>query len=96
VDQQNPGRSGAIWPSVLAHGAWNGMVAKAYYASPSGEAIPACKDGVCPDFAGDGYLFTGPQNLLGEFGWIAAVPMLLLGPAAGWWHMRHPIAADAR
>jgi membrane protease YdiL (CAAX protease family) len=88
-------RSRAIWPSVLAHGAWNGMVAKAYYASLSGEAIPACRDGACPDFAGDGYLFTGPQSLLGEFGWIAAVTMLLLGLAAGWWHMRHPKGADA-
>jgi membrane protease YdiL (CAAX protease family) len=89
-------RSRAIWPSVLVHGAWNGMVAKAYYTSISGEAIPACTDGVCPDFAGDNYLFTGPQNLLGEFGWIAAVTTLLLGLAAGWWHMRHPMAAGSR
>ena len=51
----------------------------------------ACTDGVCPDFAGDSYLFTGPQSLLGEFGWIAAVTMLLLGLAAGWWHMRHSV-----
>jgi membrane protease YdiL (CAAX protease family) len=44
-------RSRAIWPSVLAHGAWNGMVARAYYASVSGEAIPTCTDAGCPDFA---------------------------------------------
>ncbi len=40
-------RSRAIWPSVLAHGAWNGIVAKAYYASISGEAIPTCTDAGC-------------------------------------------------
>jgi membrane protease YdiL (CAAX protease family) len=81
-------RSRAIWPSVLAHGAWNGIVAKAYYTSISGEAIPACTDGTCPDFTGDHNLFTGPQSLLGEFGWIAAVSMLLLGLVAGLWHTR--------
>jgi hypothetical protein len=57
-------------------------------------AIPACTDGTCPDFAGYAYLFTGPQSLLGEFGWVAAVSMLLLGPAAGWWHQRHSVQAD--
>jgi membrane protease YdiL (CAAX protease family) len=87
-------RSRAIWPSVLAHGAWNGIVAKAYYTSVSGQAIPTCTDGTCPDFAGGDHLFTGPQSLLGEFGWIAAVSMLLLGLAAGWWHLRHPVPAD--
>jgi membrane protease YdiL (CAAX protease family) len=61
-------RSRAIWPSVLVHGAWNGMVAKAHNTSLSGEAVPVCVDAACPDFAGDSYLFTGPQRLLGEFG----------------------------
>jgi membrane protease YdiL (CAAX protease family) len=88
-------RSQAIWPSVLAHGAWNGMVAKAYFASFSDGAIPVCRDGACPDFAGGDYLFTGPQSLLGEFGWIAAVSTLLLGLGAGWWHLRHPMGADS-
>ena len=72
------------------------MVAKAYFVSLTGAPTLTCTDGVCPDFAGDDYLFTGPQSLLGEFGWIAAVTMLLLGVAAGWWHMRHPIEVDAR
>jgi membrane protease YdiL (CAAX protease family) len=82
-------RSRSIWPSVLAHGAWNGMVAKAFFASMTSNAIPTCTDGSCPDFAGDEYLFTGPQALLGEFGWIAAVTMLVIGVAAGAWHVRH-------
>ena len=88
-------RSRAIWPSVLFHGAWNGIVATAYFAALSGEPIPACRDGACPDFVGGDYLFTGPQSLLGEFGWVAAITMLLIGLAAGWWHTRHPVAADA-
>jgi membrane protease YdiL (CAAX protease family) len=87
-------RSRAIWPSVLAHGAWNGMVSKAYFISLSGTPALACTDGVCPDFAGGDYLFTGPQSLLGEFGWIAAISMLVLGLASGWWHMRHPVGSD--
>ena len=88
-------RARAIWPSVLAHGAWNGMVATAFFVSLSDQPAIACNDGVCPDFTGGDYLFTGPQTLLGEFGWIAAVTMLLLGLAAGWWHMRHPLGTDA-
>lgn len=82
-------RSGAVWPSTLAHGAWNGLVATAYLTG-SRDAIPACTPG-CPGFAGNHYLFTGPQNLLGEFGWIAAVSMLLLGLACTWWNGRHPV-----
>jgi membrane protease YdiL (CAAX protease family) len=87
-------RSRAIWPSVLVHGAWNGMVSKAYFISLSSAPALACNDGVCPDFQGGDYLFTGPQSLLGEFGWIAAISMLVLGLAAGWWHMRHPVGTD--
>lgn len=77
-------RSRSMWLSVLAHGAGNALVATAYLASTSSDAIPPCRDGVCPDFAGDDYLFTGPQSLLGEFGWIAAATMLSLGLVAGW------------
>jgi hypothetical protein len=47
-----------------------------------------------PGLRGDDYLFTGPQSLLGEFGWIAAISMLLLGLAAGWWHVQHPLGTD--
>jgi membrane protease YdiL (CAAX protease family) len=88
-------RSRSIWPSVLVHGAWNGMVAKAYVTSASSGAIPTCTDAGCPDFAGEAYVFTGPQTLLGEFGWIAGITMLLIGLIAGWWHVRHPIDQGA-
>lgn len=85
-------RSRGIWPSVLAHGTWNGVVATAFAASLSGGAIPVCSGNDCPPFEGADYLFTGPQTLLGEFGWIAAVSMLALGVLTGIWHQRHPIA----
>jgi hypothetical protein len=57
----------------------------------AGDAIPTCSSR-CPGFAGDKYVFVGPQNLLGEFGWIAAVTMLALGLLAAWWHQRHPVS----
>ncbi|MFI0433307.1 MAG: lysostaphin resistance A-like protein [Candidatus Nanopelagicales bacterium] len=63
-------RSRSVWPSVLAHGAWNGVIALNYPTSV-GEAA-----------------FTGDTALLGEFGWIPAVSMLLLGVAAAFWHVR--------
>jgi hypothetical protein len=47
-------RSRSIWPSVLAHGSWNGLVQS--YFSSSG----AVEDRV----------FTGSRYLLGEFGWL--------------------------
>lgn len=87
-------RSNGIWASVLAHGAWNGMVAKAYSSSLSAEA-PTCDASGCGPFAGDSQLFTGPQTLLGEFGWIAAVTMLAIGLVAATWHLRHPVERDA-
>jgi len=57
-------RSHAIWPSVVAHGGWNALVATAFVAG-----------------------FTGHSTLIGEFGWVAAVSMLLLGVAALTWHL---------
>lgn len=84
-------RSNGIWASVLAHGAWNGIVATAFAGSLDA-GVPTCERDACPDFAGDGLLFTGPQTLLGEFGWIAAVTMLLLGLLTASWHLRHPSA----
>jgi membrane protease YdiL (CAAX protease family) len=68
-------RSRSIWPSVLAHGSWNGLVQP--YFSSSG----AVADRV----------FTGSRYLLGEFGWLAAVGMLILGVAFAWWHFRTPL-----
>lgn len=86
-------RSRGIWASVLAHGAWNGIVATAYFASLSGGAIPTCSGNDCPEFSGVDYLFTGPQWLLGEFGWISAITMLAVGLVAAQWHLRHPLPA---
>jgi Type II CAAX prenyl endopeptidase Rce1-like len=84
-------RSRAIWPSVLAHGAWNGIVAKAYLASLSGTASADCSWSACPaPFDSTEGVFTGSQTWLGEFGWIAALSMLALGVIAARWHLRHP------
>jgi membrane protease YdiL (CAAX protease family) len=85
-------RSRSIWPSVLAHGAWNGMVAKAYLASTSGSATADCTGSACPaPFDSPDGLFTGTQTWLGEFGWIAALTMLTIGLVATRWHLRHPL-----
>ncbi|GAA1975163.1 hypothetical protein GCM10009798_40500 [Nocardioides panacihumi] len=67
-------RSRSVWPSVVAHGSWNGLVAA--YFSTTGDT----KDG----------LFSGSRMLLGEFGWLATGGMLVLGVAATWWHFRQP------
>ena len=67
-------RSRSIWPSVLAHGSWNALVAT--YFSSSG----AVEDRV----------FTGSRYLLGEFGWLGAAGMLILGVGFVWWHFRTP------
>lgn len=66
-------RSRAVWPSVVAHGGWNALVAVSF---------PAHIDGY------DGPSFTGSPVWLGEFGWLAAVAMLVLGFAAAAWHVR--------
>jgi membrane protease YdiL (CAAX protease family) len=66
-------RSRSLWPSVVAHGAWNGLVATSFAATNSTGRVPA---------------FAGSDALLGEFGWLAAVTMALLGLAAAWWHTR--------
>ena len=89
-------RSRGIWASVLAHGAWNSIVATAYFASLSGGAIPTCSGNDCPEFSGVDYLFTGPQSLLGEFGWIAAITMLAVGVIAALWHLKHPLPGRAQ
>ncbi len=83
-------RSRSIWPSVLAHGAWNGLVALAFAASLDA-GIPVCEDSGCPPFADPSGVFTGSQTMLGEFGWIAAVTMLVLGAVSAAWHLRRPV-----
>jgi hypothetical protein len=67
-------RSRSVWPSVLAHGFWDALVAT--YFSAAG----AVEDRV----------FTGSQYLLGEFGWLGAAGMLILGVGFVWWHFRTP------
>ena len=57
-------RSQSIWPSVVAHGGWNALVATAFVGA-----------------------FTGNASLLGEFGWVAAASMLLLGAVSVAWHL---------
>ena len=34
--------------------------------------------------------FTGSRYLLGEFGWLGAAGMLILGVGFVWWHFRTP------
>jgi membrane protease YdiL (CAAX protease family) len=67
-------RSRAVWPSMIAHGAWNGLVATSFAVSEGTTRVPA---------------FAGSDALLGEFGWLAAVSMLLLGSVSAWWHLTH-------
>ena len=66
-------RSSSLWPSVVAHGAWNGLVATSFAATEGVDRVPA---------------FSGSDALLGEFGWLAAVTMFVLGLATAWWHTR--------
>jgi len=68
-------RSGSIWPSVVAHGAWNSLVATSFAATEGDEVVPA---------------FTGSDALLGEFGWLAAISSLVVGVVAAALHVRRP------
>ena len=65
-------RSRAMLPSVLAYGAWDGMVATGYDTSSSGEAIPACTDGACPDRIGGRCVqwHFGPSGVLRVRSWL--------------------------
>lgn len=65
-------RSRSVWPSGLAHGSWNALV-QSYFSSSGAE-----QDRV----------FTGSRYLLGEFGWLGAASMLILGVGLMWWHFR--------
>jgi membrane protease YdiL (CAAX protease family) len=67
-------RSRSVWPSVLAHGSWNGLV-QSYFSSSGAEADR---------------VFTGSRYLLGEFGWLGAAGMIILGVGFAWWHFRTP------
>ena len=71
-------RSRSLWPSVMTQGAWNGLVATSFAATKGIERVPA---------------FAGSDELMGEFGWLAAVTSLVLGLAAALWHTRTPGAS---
>lgn len=64
-------RARSMWPSVLAHGAWNGLAATSFAVIAGDLKTPA---------------FSGSESLLGEFGWIAAISMLLVGLGSAIWH----------
>jgi membrane protease YdiL (CAAX protease family) len=66
-------RSRSVWPSVVTHGAWNAMVVTIFAVTEGGEQVPA---------------FSGSDELLGEFGWLAAGTVLVVGVVAALWHTR--------
>ena len=66
-------RSRSLWPSVVTHGAWNGLVATSFAVTEGTEKVPA---------------FAGSDQLMGEFGWLAAGTMLVVGLVAALWHTR--------
>ncbi|MGB3592960.1 MAG: type II CAAX endopeptidase family protein [Ornithinimicrobium sp.] len=66
-------RSRSLWPSVVTHGAWNGLVATSFAVTEGDDRIPA---------------FAGSDQLMGEFGWLAAVTILVVGAVAALWHTR--------
>ena len=73
-------RSKSIWPSVVAHGGWNALVATGFAVTTlAGDKLPA---------------FAGSTTWAGEFGWLAAVAMLVLGGVTAAWHLSRP-QADA-
>ena len=71
-------RSRSVWPSVVAHGGWNALVA-------TGFAVTT-REGIQLE------AFTGSTTWVGEFGWLAAVAALAVGILAAVWHLRQPAA----
>jgi hypothetical protein len=71
-------RSRAVWPSVIAHGAWNALVVSGFVvAAVPGNASLA--------------VFAGSTFWVGEFGWLAAIASLVTGALATWWHLSRPM-----
>jgi len=66
-------RSRSIWPSVIAHGAWNGLVSTGFAVSTTGGVRLQA--------------FTGSTIWVGEFGWLAAIGSICVGVAATIWHL---------
>jgi membrane protease YdiL (CAAX protease family) len=74
-------RSKSIWPSVIAHGAWNALVATGFAVTRTGGVKVQA--------------FAGTATWVGEFGWLAAIATLALGVAAAAWHLRRQVTEDA-
>jgi len=74
-------RARSLWPSVIAHGAWNGLVSTGFAVTTiNGSQLQA---------------FTGSNTWVGEFGWLAAFGSLIVGVAATIWHFRRsPFASN--
>ena len=66
-------RSKSVWPSVIAHGTWNALIAT---------SLTVYEGGM------EGTAIAGSDALTGEFRWLPAETMLIVGTAAAWWHMR--------
>lgn len=67
-------RSRSVWPSVVAHGGWNALVATGFAVTTSaGIQLQA---------------FTGSTTWVGEFGWLAAIASMVVGMVAAIWHLR--------
>lgn len=69
-------RSRAVWPSVIAHGAWNALVATGFAVAGNASLV----------------VFAGSTFWVSEFGWLAAVASLLTGALATWWHLGRPMS----
>lgn len=68
-------RSRAVWPSVIAHGAWNALVATGFAVGGNASLV----------------VFAGSTLWVGEFGWLAAIASLATGTVAAWWHLSRPM-----
>jgi membrane protease YdiL (CAAX protease family) len=73
-------RARSIWPSVVAHGAWNALAATGFAMAGSTGVVG----------------FSGSTFWVGEFGWLAAVGSLTMGVLGTWWHLSHPMAAHTQ
>ncbi len=74
-------RSRSVWPAVMTHGAWNALVATGFAVTVGATKLPA---------------FKGSTTWVGEFGWLAAVAVLVVGVVAALWHLRSPATVDTR
>jgi membrane protease YdiL (CAAX protease family) len=68
-------RSRAVWPSVIAHGAWNALVTTGFAVAGNATLV----------------VFAGSSFWVGEFGWLAAIASLTTGALATWWHLSRPM-----